>query len=113
MEQLQNSFAVSGFASVEQQVLKVQGLTCASCKSLQDFIIRPIIAKECLEDLSVPLPESYHIIQLLRGLGHLSKHGHAKYITRVSINSISPLCAEAPNEEQSIKRNEIQSVLRH
>ena len=67
-KQLQSSFAVSGFASVEQQILKVRGLTFASYKSLQDFISQLTTAKECLEGLSVSLPESYYIVQFLQGL---------------------------------------------
>jgi hypothetical protein len=66
-KQLESSFAVSGFASVEQQILKLQELSYSSCKSLQDFINRLTTAKEHLEALSIQLPQAYYIVQLLRG----------------------------------------------
>jgi hypothetical protein len=68
-KQLESSFAVSGFASVEQQILKIQELNYSSCKSLQDFINQLTTAKEHLEALSVSLPQCYYIVQPLRGLG--------------------------------------------
>jgi len=67
-KQLESSFAVSGFASVEQDILKINELDYSSCKSLQNFINQLTTAKERLEAQSVYLPQSYYVIQLLRGL---------------------------------------------
>ena len=66
-KQLKSSFAVSGFASVEQDILKIHELHHSSCKSLQDFLNRLIIAKERLEAQSVHLPTVVLYGQLLRG----------------------------------------------
>jgi hypothetical protein len=108
--QLESSFAVSGFASVEQQILKLQELNYSSCKSLQDFINQLTTAKEHLEDLSVHLPQSYYIVQLLRGLGR-SFQSWAREVRHKDVNTLDfdSLCIETFNEEQSIKRNETQS----
>jgi hypothetical protein len=72
-KQLESSFAVSGFASVEQQILKLQELSYSSCKSLQDFT-----AKEHLEALSIQLPQAYYIVQLLRGPVRYAYEIHAR-----------------------------------
>jgi hypothetical protein len=65
----------------------------------------------------VSLPESYYIVQLLRGLGRpfqaWAREVHHKRLDQLDFAS---LYAETFNEEQSIKRDEIQSniaVLRH
>jgi hypothetical protein len=73
-KQLESSFAVSGFASVEQQILKLQELSYSSCKSLQDFTT----AKEHLEALSIQLPQAYYIVQLLRGPVRYAYEIHAR-----------------------------------
>ena len=100
-KQLQSSFAVSRFASVEQQVLKVQGLTCASCKSLQDFISQLIIAKECLKVYQCHYLNRTTSYNFSEASADPSKHGHTKYTTRVSINSISPLSAQRLSTKNS------------
>jgi hypothetical protein len=109
-KQLESSFAVSGFASVEQQILKLQELNYSSCKSLQDFINQLSTAKEHLEDLSVHLPQSYYIVQLLRGLGRPFQPW-AREVRHKDLNALDfdTLCTETFNEEQSIKRNEAES----
>ena len=89
----ESSFAVSGFASVEQDILKINELDYSSCKSLQDFINQLTTAKEHLEAQSVYLPQSYYVVQLLRGLGQ----------------PFQSWASEVRREEQSIKRNEAQS----
>lgn len=106
-KQLQSSFVVSGFASVEQQVLTVQELTCASCKPLQDFTNQLTTAKERLEGLLVSLPESYYIVQLPRSLSRpfQARTHEVRYKSLDQLNLVS----ETFNEEQSIKRNEAQS----
>jgi hypothetical protein len=109
-KQLESSFAVSGFASVEQQILKLQELSYSSSKSLQGFIYQLTTAKEHLEDLSVHLPQSYYIVQLLRGLGRPFQ-SWAREVRPKDLNALDfeSLCMETFNEEQSIKRNEAQS----
>jgi hypothetical protein len=61
-KQLENSFAISSFALVELQILKLQELSYLSCKSLQDFTNQLTTVKEHLEDLTVHLPQSYYIV---------------------------------------------------
>jgi gag-polypeptide of LTR copia-type len=102
-KQLESSFAVSGFASVEQQILKIQELGYSSCKSLQDFINQLTTVKEHLEALSVHLPQSYYIVQLLRGLGKPFQHW-AREVRHKDLNALDfdSLCTETFNEEQSI-----------
>lgn len=68
-KQLESSFAVSGFASAEQQIPKIQELGYSSCKSLQDFVNQLTTTKERLEALSVSMPQSFHVVNLLRDLG--------------------------------------------
>jgi len=58
-KQLESSFGVSGFVSVEQHILVIQELDYTGCKSLQDFINRLTTAKERLEALSVSMPKSF------------------------------------------------------
>lgn len=109
-KQLESSFAVSGFASVEQEILKAQELTHSSCKSLQDFISQLTTAKERLEALLVSLPESYYIVQLLRGRGQPFQ-AWAREVRHRNLDDLdfAFLCTETFSEEQSIKRNETQS----
>lgn len=68
-KQLKSSFAVSGFASVEQDILKIHDLNYSGYMSLQDFINQLTTAKERLEAQCVHFPQSYYVVQLLRGLG--------------------------------------------
>jgi hypothetical protein len=106
-KQLKNNFAVSGFASVEEDILKLQDLTYSGCKSLQDFINQMTTAKEHLEALSVSLPQAYYVVQLLRGLGHPFQ-SWAREVRHLDLDKLDfdSLCAEPFHEEQSIKRNE-------
>jgi hypothetical protein len=66
--------------------------------------------KEHLEDLSVHLPQSYYIVQLLRGLSRpfqsWAREAHHKDLNALDFDA---LCIETFNEEQLIKRNEAQS----
>jgi hypothetical protein len=109
-KQLESSFAVSGFASVEQDILKIQDLNYSSCKSLQDFINQLTTAKERLEAQSVHLPQSYYVVQLLRGLGRPFQ-SWAREVRYKDLDALDfdSLCTETFSEEQSIKRNEIES----
>ena len=109
-KQLKNSFSVCGFASVEQHILTAQELTYSSCKSLQDFINRLTTAKEHLEALSVILPQSFYIVQLLRGLGQPFQ-SWAREVRHRDLDTLDydALCAETFSEEQSIKRSETES----
>jgi transposase InsO family protein len=109
-KQLESSFAVSGFASVEQDILKIHELNYSSCKSLQDFINQLTTAKERLEAQSVYLPQAYYVVQLLRGLGRPFQ-SWAREVRHKDLNALDfdSLCTETFNEEQSIKRDEAQS----
>jgi hypothetical protein len=109
-KQLKNSFSVCGFASVEQHILTAQDLDYSGCKSLQEFINRLTTAKEHLEALSVFLPQSFYIVQLLRGLGQPFQ-SWAREVRHRNLDTLDfdDLCAETFAEEQSIKRSETQS----
>jgi hypothetical protein len=99
-KQLQSSFAVSGFASVEQDILKIHELNFSSCKSLQDFINQLTTAKERLEAQSVLLPQSYYVVQLLRGLGQPFQ-SWAREVRHKDLDALDfdSLCTETFNEE--------------
>jgi len=109
-KQLKSSFAVSGFASVEQDILKIHDLDHSSCKSLQDFINQLTTAKEHLEAQAVYLPQSYYVVHLLRGLGQTFQ-SWAREVRHKDLDALDfdSLCTETFSEEQSIKRNEAQS----
>jgi hypothetical protein len=109
-KQLKSSFAVSGFASVEQDILKIHDLDYSSCKSLQDFINQLTTAKERLEAQSVYLPQSYYVVQLLRGLDQPFQ-SWAREVRHKDLDALDfdSLCTETFSEEQSIERNEAQS----
>lgn len=109
-KQLEGSFAVSGFASVEQDILKIHELNYSSCESLQDFINQLTTAKERLEPQSVHLPQSYYMVQLLRGLSRPFQ-SWAREVRHKSLAALDfdSLCTETFNKEQSIKHNEAQS----
>ena len=111
-KQLKSSYSVSGFASVEQQILKLQDLSYSTSKSLEDFINQLTTAKEHLEALSVHLPQAYYIVQLLRGLGRPFQPW-AREIRHKDLNELDfdTLCAQTFNEEQSIKSNEMYSII--
>jgi gag-polypeptide of LTR copia-type len=106
-KQLESSFAVSGF---EQDILKINELDYSSCKSLQTFINQLTTAKERLEAQPVHLPQSYYVVQLLRGLGHPFQ-SWAREVRHKDLDALDfdSLCTETFSEEQSIKRNEAQS----
>jgi gag-polypeptide of LTR copia-type len=95
-KQLKSCYSVSGYAAVEQYVLVVQELSCASCKSLQDFISQLKTTKERLEALSVFLPQSFYVVNLLRGLGRPFQ-SWAREVRHMDLNNLDfdTLCSEA------------------
>lgn len=109
-KQLKSCYSVSGYAAVEQYVLVVQELSYASCKSLQDFVNQLKTTKERLEALSVSMPQSFYVVNLLRGLGP-SFQSWAREVRHMDLNRLDfdTLCSETFNEEQSIRRGEEQS----
>jgi hypothetical protein len=109
-KQLKSCYSVSGYAAVEQYVLVVQELSYASCKSLQDFISQLKTTKERLEALSVSMPQSFYVVNLLRGLGRPFQ-SWAREVRHMDLNNLDfdTLCSKAFNEEQSIKRGEEES----